>query len=90
MELAPPAVRSLRPSVYAEYADPLTPFVTGAIHETPTEGTMIDPNVILLFFLFGFCLLYVFFVVFDAVQRRRSDGSIPSAETTERRIDSET
>ena len=68
MGLTAPARRSLRQSVYVGYADPLARFATGAIRETPAEKSMIDPNVILLFFLFGFCLLYAFFLVVDAVQ----------------------
>lgn len=61
-------------------------FLTARPTEIPVLDTgvvMIDPHMILLFFLVGFCILYAVMVVHDTLLERRSSTHRTEGESEE-------
>lgn len=71
------AFRGLRSTVFIEDPSVIARSASGTVHETPTAATYVDPHLIVLLFLLGFCLLYALLIAVDAVRDGRSIRHLP-------------
>lgn len=72
MGSASTALRDRSQPVAYEYFEAISRSASGIGSEMPAGETYVDPHVIVLLFLFGFCLLYAALVAIDSLGGRQS------------------